>query len=89
MTVNGRIYSCAVGATPIIVPDFDAFVLLSNGWLRSGTDAAGTTAQRPAANSALGIPPPRVGYQFFDTTISANVIWNGKNWIHDATGAAA
>jgi hypothetical protein len=89
MTVNGRVYSCAIGAAPILVPDFDALVLLANGWLATGGDGAGTTAQRPAANSALGIPAPRVGFVFFDTTLGAAVSWNGKAWIHHVTGAAA
>jgi hypothetical protein len=42
MKVNGRTYTSAVGAAPIIVPDFDAFVLLSNGWLKSGLDGVRT-----------------------------------------------
>jgi hypothetical protein len=89
MTVNGRVYACAVGATPILVPDFDALVLLSNGWLQSAMDGAGTTAQRPAANPATGTPAPRVGFHYFDTTVGANIIWNGKQWVNHATGVAA
>ena len=30
-TINGRVYSCAFG-TSISVPDFDAFILIANGW---------------------------------------------------------
>lgn len=87
VTVKGRVYTCAVGATPIVVPDFDAFVLLANGWLASASSGAGTTAQRPAA--ALGVPAPNVGFEYFDSTVGANVIWNGRNWINHATGATA
>jgi hypothetical protein len=90
ITVKGRVYTCAIGATPILVPDFDAFVLLANGWLSSTNgvnQAAGTTAQRPAA--ALGVPAPAVGFEYYDSTVGANVIWNGRNWINHATGATA
>ena len=89
IVANGRTYTCQVGATPILVPDFDAFILQANGWISSAGGAAGTTAQRPVANPAQGIPPPPVGFKYFDTTVGANVIWNGKNWIHHATGATA
>jgi hypothetical protein len=89
MTVNGRTYTCAVGATPILVPDFDALVLLSNGWLASTADGAGTTAQRPLANQATSTPAPNVGFSYFDTTLGTKVVWNGKNWINHATGASA
>jgi hypothetical protein len=88
ITVNGRTYTCAIGATPIVVPDWDAFVLTANGWLRAAGDGAGTTAQRPAAAPG-GASPPRVGFEYYDSTVGANVIWNGKNWINHATGANA
>lgn len=89
MTVNGRTYTCAIGAAPIAVPECDAFMLLANGWLHSAADGSGTTAQRPAANHALGISAPRVGFRYLDTTLNATVVWNGKNWINNVTGAAA
>jgi len=89
MTVNGRVYACLVGAQPIVVPDFDAMVLLSNGWLASTGDGAGTTAQRPAANPATGTPAPRTGYEYFDSTLGTKIIWNGKSWINHSTGAVA
>lgn len=88
VTVNGRTYTCAVGSV-ITVPDFDAVELLSNGWLRSANNGSGTTAQRPAANPATGTPAPQVGTEYYDSTVGANIIWNGKNWIHHATGATA
>jgi hypothetical protein len=87
MTISGRVYSCQVGAAPIVVPDFDAFVLLSNGWLRSAADAAGPTAQRPTkAPNGTGI---RTGFQYYDSDVGATVIWNGKSWINHSTGAIA
>jgi hypothetical protein len=88
IVVRGRTYTRPVGST-ITVPDHDAFVLCSNGWLRSALDGAGTTAQRPSANPTLGISPPRVGFHFYDTTIGATVIWNGATWVHYATGASS
>ena len=53
VVANGRTYTLALGATPVVVPDWDAFVLLANGWLQSASDGAGTTAQRLA--SAMNI----------------------------------
>ena len=69
------------------MPDHDAFVLCSNGWLRAAADGAGTTAQRPtkAANGTA----IRVGFQYYDSDVGATVIWNGKQWINHASGAAA
>jgi hypothetical protein len=64
-------------------------VLLSNGWLASAADGAGTTAQRPAANSMTGTSAPNVGFAYFDTTLGTKIIWNGKNWISHSTGSAA
>jgi hypothetical protein len=86
MTVNGRVYSCSVGSV-ITVPDNDAFVLCSNGWLRSAADGAGPTAARPtkAANGT----PIRTGFQYFDSDIGMTIIWNGKSWVSHATGATA
>jgi hypothetical protein len=92
ITVKGRIYTLAVGATPILVPDFDAFVLLANGWLSStsaGNTGAGATTQRPLVNPMLGAGPVPVGFEFYDSTVGGNIIWNGKNWINHATGANA
>ena len=81
ININGRVYSAQVGGAPIIAPDFDAFVLLSNGWLSSAANGAGTTTQRPST--------PTKGYEFFDTVVGAAIIWNGKNWINHASGAIA
>jgi hypothetical protein len=88
LTVNGRTYALALGAAPLVVPDWDAFVLLANGWLTAASDGAGTTAQRPAAAPGLA-SSPRIGFEYYDSTVGANVIWNGASWINHATGATA
>jgi hypothetical protein len=64
IVVRGRTYTCPVGST-ITVPDHDAFVLCSNGWLRSALDGAGPTAQRPAKTAAG--TAIRVGFEYFDS----------------------
>jgi hypothetical protein len=76
MTANGRLYSCALGAT-IDVPDFDAQVLTANHWVRVAE--VGTTAQRPAT--------PALHMQFYDTTISALITFDGVVW-RGPTGTA-
>lgn len=76
-TVNGRTYKGTAG-TPIPVPDFDAAMLEANGWINTGY--AGTTAQRPTA--------PALGAKFQDTTVGAQIVWDGKTWRHATTGAS-
>lgn len=88
LSVNGRSYTLALGSAPILVPDFDAYILLANGWLAAARDGAGTTAQRPVTGQA-GVINPKLGFEYFDSTVGGNVIWNGKNWINHATGAIA
>lgn len=87
IAVNGRTYTSTIGATPLLVPDFDAFMMMANGWIPTAKDGAGTTAQRPT--SGLGGGAIKVGHEYYDSTLSANVVWNGKNWIHHSTGATA
>ncbi|MET4238612.1 hypothetical protein [Bradyrhizobium sp. RT10b] len=84
--VNGRSYATPVG-TALNVPDFDAGGLEANGWLRCATNGAGTTAQRPTA-ALLGNPIPR-GFEYADSTLGVNVIWDGAGWKSAVTGAAA
>jgi hypothetical protein len=84
-TANGRKYTAAPGA-PIAVPDFDAAVLCTNGWIAaSGSSSgvsvvAGPTAQRP-------VNPP-VNTRFQDTTVGYEVMFDGKTWRHPQTGAS-
>ena len=76
---NGRSYSAALGSV-ISVPDFDANVLESNGWIRSAADGSGTTAQRPTTGLFVGM-------RYLDSTVGATMIWDGKAWRNHATGA--
>ena len=69
--VNGREYSAAPGQF-IDVPDFDAAVLLSNGWIGVSAVAGGPSAERPAA--------PYPSQLFHDTTIDAFIIFDGVSW---------
>jgi hypothetical protein len=75
---NGRSYTCAANAT-LDVPDFDAFVLIANGWLKVA-GSVGATSARPAS--------PFKGQTFHDTTLGYNITWDGKAWRNPATGAA-
>jgi hypothetical protein len=79
MAVNGRTYSCNVGST-VDVPEFDAKVLIANGWINTAGPNAqvGTTALRPTA--------PKVGERYLDTTVGAVVTWTGSGWTHSVTG---
>ncbi|WP_213308197.1 hypothetical protein [Paraburkholderia sacchari] len=83
LTVNGRKYSATPGS-PITVPDFDAQVLCANGWLLGGASldqATGPTSGRPAN--------PRKGQRYHDTTVGAEIFWDGGAWRHTQTGASS
>ena len=54
VTVNGRTYTCAAGAT-IDVPDFDAQILQANGFVALGATVGATTA-RPAKPTWPDLP---------------------------------
>lgn len=83
--VNGRSYSCALGAA-IDVPDFDAGQMLANGWLRPGpVQASGPTAQRPTRTQSGQTLP--AGYAFHDTTLGLVILWDGYLWRNPTTGA--
>ena len=79
--VNGRSYTCTGGSLLSAIPGFDAHVLEANGWIKTTNAGSGTTAQRPAA--------PKIGQTFYDSTVGANVIWNGSIWAHSTTGASS
>ena len=75
-----RRYTCAAGAV-IDVPDFDAAVLASIGWvaMTPKDGSVGPTSGRPAA--------PHIGQQFIDTTVGAIVVSDGRSaWLHHITG---
>lgn len=77
-TVNGRTYNGTAG-TPVVVPDFDAAELEANGWIRC--DETGATAARPTTNLY-------VGRKFNDSTVGAQIMWDGKVWRHSTTGSS-
>lgn len=80
-TVNGRTYTCVAGGS-IDVPDFDAVVLLADGWINVAGGAqlptVGTTAQRPAK--------PFKGQNYHDTTLGITIVHDATNWRNPATG---
>lgn len=87
-TVNGRKFSCAVGAT-IDVPEFDAQALEAAGFLNMGT--SGPTVQRPSypptntsESRVSGVP---FGARMIDTTLSVAAVFNGAVWVNAVTGA--
>ena len=79
-TVNGRVYTVAAGGT-VDVPDFDADVLEANGWIKAvaGVGGVGATAVRPAN--------PTRHQEFYDTTLSTVVKFDGVSWRNPGTGA--
>ena len=81
-TVNGRTYTCAAGGS-IDVPDFDAVVLLADGWINvaGGTllTTVGPTSSRPAN--------PSKGQAYHDTTLGYTIVHDTANWRNPATGA--
>ena len=83
---NGRTYVCASGST-LDVPDFDAYVLQSNGWTLAAAGGTGPTASRPTVQ-ANGQPLKR-GTTFNDTSIGKVVMWDGAVWRDHTTGALA
>lgn len=78
ITVNGRSYTCALGAT-IDVPDQDGLAMTHNGWTASAPMAA-ATASRPSS--------PYKGLTFHDTTLGYNIVYDGKVWRNPTSGAA-
>lgn len=78
--VNGRTYACAANSV-VDVPDFDASVMMANGWTAAAAGGVGATAARPAN--------PVKNQVFHDTTLNLNIVFDGKTWRNPATGAAA
>ena len=79
IAVNGRKYTCALGAT-VDVPDADAGVLMANGWTTASTGGVGTSSSRPAN--------PTQGQEFHDTTLGYTIKFEGKVWRNPTNGAA-
>lgn len=80
LTFNGRTYTCAIGST-IDVPDFDALVLVANGWMAATTHGVEATSNRPAN--------PKRGMTYLDTTLGVVITFDGKKWRNPLTGAIA
>jgi hypothetical protein len=84
MTIPGttRRYTCAAGAV-ISVPEFDAEIMRTQGWVKTHAGTAGTTSGRPT-NAGVN--------QFYlDTTLGAQIVYLGPKagWVNAATGASA
>src|SRR5579871_6225092 len=78
LTVNGRNYASTPGHA-VDAPDMDAAILGANGWTRVAL--SGPTTARPTTNPNTA--PPYVaapGVVFYDTTLSAPVIFDGATW---------
>jgi len=77
-TVSGRKYSAVPGSF-LDVPDFDAGQLAASGYIK--ICPSGTTAQRPTTNPNTAPPYfAAPGFRFYDTTISAEIYWDGATW---------
>jgi hypothetical protein len=79
ITVHGRTYTCAQGAT-IDVPDMDAWRMMHNGWVAADA-TVGPTSARPVA--------PLIKQTYYDTTLAFSVRFDGLNWRRADTGAVA
>ena len=77
ITVNGRTYTCALGAT-IDVPDADSDVMIVNGWTRASDSGVGNVRPQKALKNQV----------FHDTTLNLNIFFDGKVWRNPNTGAA-
>ncbi|WP_439925303.1 hypothetical protein [Nitrobacter sp. JJSN] len=85
-TINGRFYNGQPGIAYDIA-DMDAPTLAANGWITCAP--SGTTAQRPTTNPNTN--PPYVAapnFEYFDTTISKLIFWDGATWRDPVTGSA-
>jgi hypothetical protein len=78
MTFALRTYSCPAGSS-LDVPDFDARVLIANGWTKTA-DGVGATSARPIQ--------PQLHQSFHDTTLGHVIVWDGKTWRDPANGQA-
>jgi hypothetical protein len=76
ITVNGRTYSAAPGAS-VDVPYMDAFALSANNWCEVA--GSGTTAQRPTS--------PFFGQLYHDNSLGLLIVYEGSAWRNPATGS--
>ncbi len=83
VVANGRTYTATPGNS-LDVPDFDSGILAANGWIRVAL--SGATTARPSTATAPHLPAKDL--RFYDTTLSAIVIYDGATW-RTPTGASA
>lgn len=76
--VFGKTYKAAEGSY-LDVTNNVADVLLNNGWLTHAEGGVGATAARPTK--------PKKNDKFFDSTVGAVIVYDGKNWRSTSTGA--
>lgn len=81
ITLSGNRTLTTTAGNPLDVDAADAYVMAANGWLICGTNGVGTTAQRPAG--------PTKGMRFTDTTVGAEIVYDGAAWRHKVTGGVA
>lgn len=79
-SAHGRTYVCAANSF-LDVPDQDAMVLQTNGWIVAALRGVGATSARPTSGLARGD-----SYQ--DTTLGYKTVWSGSNWMNPASGAS-
>jgi hypothetical protein len=78
ITVFGRSYTCAAGAY-LDVPDSDAFIMETNGWVIAAHMGVGATSGRPTTNLVKG-------KRYFDSTLGYTIVWTGASWINPSNG---
>lgn len=78
--IQDRVYTCALGSF-LDVNEADSQVMLANGWISAATiGGEGPTSARP--------PNPATGTQFFDTSLSLAIAFDGALWVNLDSGAA-
>ena len=86
INVKGRAYSGSVGST-VDAPDFDAGVLMANGWMAPGPiQGSGATSLRPVT-LPVGCKIP-AGFTWLDLTMGLTIVWDGATWRNPANGAS-
>lgn len=86
--VNGRSYAYLTAPGQAVdVPDFDQVILAANVLIPIAP--SGPTSARPSTNPNTSPPyTAGAGFHFFDTTLSALIVFDGATWRNPATGSA-
>ncbi|MDI9846557.1 hypothetical protein QM467_00635 [Rhodoblastus sp. 17X3] len=85
VVANGRTYSAAPGSY-VDVPDFDAAVLMANGW--ANVAPSGPTSARPKPGALTPPYTAAPGFEFIDTTLNKWIVFDGLVWRDPLTGSA-